>query len=68
MNEDRVPVTGCSVTLSGSRKVPLKVLVWTNLATKDKSFGITNVVIQNVAPGRNLADTVAGLALDIASR
>ena len=50
-NEDAVPVTGCSVTLSGSGKVPLTVRVWTNLATKGKSFGITNVVIQNVAPG-----------------
>ena len=54
-NEDAVPVTGCSVTLSGSGNVPLTVRVWTNLeskdATKEKSFGITNFAIQNVAPG-----------------
>ena len=49
-NEDAVPVTGCSVTLFGSGNVPLTVRVWTNLEnediTKEKSFGIDNVVIQ----------------------
>ena len=48
-NEDAVPVTGCSVTLFGSGNVPLTVRVWTNLEnediTKEKSFGIDNVVI-----------------------
>ena len=55
LNEDAVPVTGCSVTLSGSGNVPLTVRVWTNIeskdATEEKSFGIDNVVIQNGAQG-----------------
>ena len=54
-NEYAVPVTGCSVTLSGSGNVPLTVRVWTNLDgwdSKEESFGINNVVIQNVAPRR----------------
>ena len=47
-NEDAVPVTGCSVTLSGSGIKPLTVRVWTNLdSTKDKSFGISNFAIDN---------------------
>ena len=49
-NEDAVPVTGCSVTLSGSGHVPLTVRVWTNIDGKnpmEKSFGIANVVIQH---------------------
>ena len=53
-NEDAVTVTGCSITLSGSGNVPLTVRVWTNLDrrnAKEESFGITNVVIQTVAPG-----------------
>ena len=53
-NEDAVTVTGCSITLSGAGNVPLTVRVWTNLDgrdPKDESFGITNVVIQTVAPG-----------------
>ena len=47
-NEDAVPVTGCSVTLSGSGIKPLTVRAWTNLdSTKDKSFGISNFAIDN---------------------
>ena len=46
-NEDAVPVTGCSVTLSGSGIKPLTVRVWTNLdgEANDESFGIDNFVI-----------------------
>ena len=47
-NEDAVPVTGCSATLAGSGIKPLTVRVWTNLDnTKDESFGISNVAIDN---------------------
>ena len=52
-NEYAFPVTGCSVTLSGSGNKPLTVRVYTNLDAedaKDESFGITNVVIRNVPP------------------
>ena len=52
-NDEAVPVTGCSITLSGSGYVPLTVRVWTNLNgrnAKDESFGIANVVITNVQP------------------
>ena len=50
-NEDAIPVTGCSITLSGSGFKPLTVRVWTSLDArdaKDESFGIANVVIHNV--------------------
>ena len=53
-NEDAVPVTGCSTTLSGSGIKPLTVRVWTNLNArdaKDESFGIANVVISNDPTG-----------------
>ena len=52
-HEDVFPVTGCSITLSGSGYKPLTVRVWTNLDArdaKDESFGINNVVIHNVQP------------------
>ena len=50
-NEDAVPVTGCSVTLSGSGMQPLAVRVWTNLdSTKDESFGISNFAIDVKPP------------------
>ena len=50
-NEDVLPVTGCSVTPSGSGYKPITVRVWTSLDArdaKDESFGIANVVIHNV--------------------
>ena len=55
-NEEAVPVTGCSITLSGSGNVPLTVRVWTNLDgrnAKEESFGIANIVIQNHEPSRS---------------
>ena len=54
-HDEAVPVTGCSIALSGPGDKPVTVRVWTNLDgrdPKDESFGITNVVIQNVAPRR----------------
>ena len=53
-HEKAVPVTGCSITLSGPGDKPLTVRVWTNLDSRDaskESFGIRNVVIQNEPPG-----------------
>ena len=50
---EAVPVTGCSIALSGPGDKPVTVRVWTNLDgrdAKDESFGITNVVIHNVQP------------------
>ena len=55
-NEDAIPVTGCSVALSGSGYKPVTVRVWTNLDgrnAKEESFGIANVVIQNHEPSRS---------------
>ena len=55
-NEDVLPVTGCSVTPSGSGYKPITVRVWTSLDArdaKDESFGIANVVIQNHEPSRS---------------
>ena len=52
-NEEAFPVTGCSITLSGSGHKPLTVRAWTDLDArdaKDESFGIANVVITNVQP------------------
>ena len=55
-NEAVFPVTGCSVTPSGSGYKPITVRVWTSLDArdaKDESFGIANVVIQNHEPSRS---------------
>ena len=52
-HEKAVPVTGCSITLSGSGYKPLTVRVYTNLDSgdaKEESFGIANVAIHNVQP------------------
>ena len=68
-HEDAIPVTGCSVTLSGSGIVPLRVRVWTNLDSKDakkESFGITNVVIHNEPAGNYCCSRRA--ATDITSK
>ena len=54
--EDAIPVTGCSVTPSGSGYKPVTVRVWTNLDgrnAKEESFGIANIVIQNHEPSRS---------------
>ena len=49
-------VTGCSVTLSGSGaspNIPLTVRAWTSLdqSPDDESFGIANVVIEQLEEG-----------------
>ena len=52
-HEDVFPVTGCSITLSGTGYKPLTVRVYTNLDSgdaKEESFGIANVAIHNVQP------------------
>ena len=53
--EERIPVTGCYITLSPlpnnkKSRVPLTVLVETNLdgTADDESFGIDNVVVKKI--------------------
>ena len=51
LQEERFPVS-CAVKLSGAGLRPLTVRVWTTLdqGTNDESFGIDNVVIQQLKP------------------
>ena len=53
-HDEAVPVTGCSISLSGPGDKPVTVRVWTTLDSRHpskESFGIRNVVIQNDPPG-----------------
>ena len=52
-DDDSVPVVGCIKRLKGGGTKEVKVKVWTNLdqGPQDESFGIDNILIQEICDG-----------------
>ena len=52
-DDDSVPVVGCIKRLKGGGDQQVKVRVWTNLdqGPEDESFGIDNVLVQEICDG-----------------